>query len=202
MSNIGSYDERIRGFNWKTAEEELGYSEGDVINIGWFCSDRICEKGHGQKTALLWEGLGGKEKSFTYDEIRLASDTIGTYLRDLGISDGDRVCLFMDKIPELYLGFLGILKIGAIAQPLFSAFGDESLAIRLENAESAAILPAELAEILEIFLAVQQGELPGLSGNVRIHPTLFGGGVDRRRPVVGPLAVRIKEFAPKGIEFP
>jgi len=140
MSNIGSYDEVAGDFSWKAVEEELGYREGDVINIGWYCSDRICEKGDGQKTALLWEGLGGKEKSFTYDDIRVASNTIGAYLRDLGINDGDRVCLFMDKIPELYLGFLGILKIGAIAQPLFSAFGDESLAIRLDNAESAAII--------------------------------------------------------------
>ena len=46
----------------------------------------------------------------------------------------------MDKIPELYLGFLGVLKIGAIAQPLFSAFGDESLFIRLENAQTKAII--------------------------------------------------------------
>ncbi len=140
MSNIGSYEERIRNFSWKAVEQELGYREGDVINIGWYCSDRICDRGNGEKTALVWEGLGGKEKRFTYDDVRLASNTIGAYLRDLGIRKGDRVCLFMDKIPELYLGFLGILKIGAIAQPLFSAFGDESLAIRLGNAESAAII--------------------------------------------------------------
>ena len=46
----------------------------------------------------------------------------------------------MDKVPELYLGVLGILKIGAIAQPLFSAFGDESLFVRLENAQTTAII--------------------------------------------------------------
>ncbi len=46
----------------------------------------------------------------------------------------------MDKVPELYLGVLGILKIGAIGQPLFSAFGDESLYVRLENAQTKAII--------------------------------------------------------------
>ena len=46
----------------------------------------------------------------------------------------------MDKIPELYIGVLGILKIGAIAQPLFSAFGDESLFVRLENAQTKAVI--------------------------------------------------------------
>ena len=134
MSNIGSYEEKISDFSWKAVEEELGYREGDVINIGWYCSDRICERGGGDKTALVWEGLGGNEKRFTYDDIRLASNTIGAYLRSLGIREGDRVCLFMDKIPELYFSFLGGLKMGAVVQPLFSAFGEDSLITRLEDA--------------------------------------------------------------------
>lgn len=140
MSNIGSYEERVRNFSWKIAEEELDYSPGDEINIGWYCSDRICRQGKADKTALIWEGLGGVEKRYTFDDIRLASNTIGTFLRKLGVRDGERVCLFMDKIPELYLGFLGVLKIGAIAQPLFSAFGDESLFVRMDNAKTAAII--------------------------------------------------------------
>jgi acetyl-CoA synthetase len=140
MSNIGSYDERLKNFNWNISEKELDYKEGDVINIGWYCSDRICEKGFGNKPALIWEGSTGNEKRYTYNDLRLNSNTVGHFLRGLGIQPGERVCLFMDKIPELYIGFLGILKMGAIAQPLFSAFGDESLFIRLENAQTTAII--------------------------------------------------------------
>ncbi|NOR43998.1 MAG: acetate--CoA ligase [Candidatus Delongbacteria bacterium] len=140
MSNIGSYDERIKDFSWKIAEEELGYKEGDVINIGWYCSDRICDQGKADKLALIWEGLGGVEKRYTFNDVRLASNTIGDHLRKLGVKNEDRVCLFMDKIPELYLSFLGVLKIGAIAQPLFSAFGDESLHVRLDNAQTKVIM--------------------------------------------------------------
>ncbi len=140
MSNIGSYDDRIKNFNWSISEQELDYKKGDVINIGWYCSDRICQMGKANKLALIWEGFGGNEKRFTFNDIRLASNTIGQHLRSLGINNEDRVCLFMDKLPELYLGFLGILKIGAIAQPLFSAFGDESLFVRLDNAGTKAII--------------------------------------------------------------
>ncbi len=140
MSHIGSYDSRVKDFDWNISENELDYKKGDTINIGWYCSDRICQQGKADKLALIWEGMGGVEKKFTYNDIRLASNTIGQFLRDIGIKPEDRVCLFMDKIPELYLGFLGILKIGAIAQPLFSAFGDESLLIRLENAQTRAII--------------------------------------------------------------
>lgn len=155
MSNIGSYEERLRNFDWSIPERELGYKQGDVINIGWYCSDRICKVGKADKLALIWEGLGGVEKRYTFNDVRLASNTIGAFLKDLGIENGDRVCLFMDKIPELYIGFLGVLKIGAIAQPLFSAFGDESLHVRLDNAETKAIITqrkhiAKVRKIIDI----------------------------------------------------
>ncbi|MHC1706699.1 MAG: acetate--CoA ligase [Bacteroidales bacterium] len=140
MSHIGSYDERIKNFSWEIAEKELDYQPGNNINIGWYCSDRICQMGKANKTALIWEGLGGHERKLTYDDLRKTSNTIGSFLRGLGIQPEDRVCLFMDKIPELYIGLLGIVKIGAIAQPLFSAFGDESLFVRLENAGTKAII--------------------------------------------------------------
>jgi len=140
MSNIGSYEERIKNFDWNIAEQELDYKPGNIINIGWYCSDRICQMGKADKPALLWEGSTGIEKRYTYNDLRLNSNTIGHFLRGLGIQAEDRVCLFMDKIPELYIGFLGILKMGGIAQPLFSAFGDESLFIRLENAQTTAII--------------------------------------------------------------
>jgi len=140
MAEHPSYDELTRDFDWSIAEKELEYKHGDVINIGWYCSDRICKKGNAGKTAMYYEGFGGIEKKYTFNDIRLAGNTIGAFLRRIGISDGDRVCLFMDRIPELYLSFLGILKIGAIVQPLFSAFGEESLFVRLENAETRAVI--------------------------------------------------------------
>jgi acetyl-CoA synthetase len=140
MTNIVSIEERLKKFDWSLAENELEYKNGDLINIGWYCSDRICQKGKGEKTALYYEGFGGVEKRFTFNDIRLASNTIGTFLTNLGLKNEDRICLFMDRIPELYFSFLGILKIGAIVQPLFSAFGDESLYVRLEDAQTRAII--------------------------------------------------------------
>jgi len=140
MSNIGSYEERLRKFDWSLAENELGYRDGDIINIGWYCSDRICQKGEGGKIALYFEDFEGLGKKYTYNDIRLASNTIGTFLGNLGLRNEDRICFFLDRIPELYFSFLGILKIGAIVQPLFSAFGDESLFVRLEDAQTRAII--------------------------------------------------------------
>jgi len=85
MSNIGSYEERTKNFSWSISEQELGYKPGDVINIGWYCSDRICGQGKGGKPALLWESSTGEEKRYTYNDIRLCSNGIGALLRRLGL---------------------------------------------------------------------------------------------------------------------
>jgi len=140
MSNIGSYEDRLKNFAWSIAEDELDYKSGEIINIGWYCSDRICQKGKADKIALYYEGFEGNEKKFTFNDVRLASNTIGAFLKNLGLKNEDRVCLFMDRIPELYFAFLAVLKIGAVVQPLFSAFGDESLFVRLDNAQTRAII--------------------------------------------------------------
>jgi acetyl-CoA synthetase len=140
MSNLDSQSANLKNFNWSVSEMELDYKKDGIINIGWYCSDRICLAGKSDKTALIYEGFSGDEKRYTFNDLRLVSNTIGTFLSGLGIRNEDRVCLFLDRIPELYFSFLGILKIGAIVQPLFSAFGDESLFVRLDNAKTRAII--------------------------------------------------------------
>jgi len=139
-SNIGKYEEARQSFNWDIAKQELGWKEGEPLNIGALCSDRICDLGDAEKTALIWEGFGDKHKSYSFADLRAYSNGFAKFLEEQGIKPGDRVCIFMDKIPSLYFSFLGILKMGGVAQPLFSAFGDESLHVRLESAGTRAIL--------------------------------------------------------------
>lgn len=143
MSNIGSYEERLQGFHWGIAKEVLAWEEGEPLNIGAICSDRICARGHGAKTALIWEGFGGRRKTYSFDDLRVYSNGIAEFLVNQGIRPGDRVCLFMDKVPSLYFSFVGILKMGGIVQPLFCAFGEESLEVRLASAETRAILTTQ-----------------------------------------------------------
>jgi acetyl-CoA synthetase len=171
MSNIGKYEDRLKNFDWSISENELGYKKGDIINIGWYCSDRICNLGMGAKLALIWEDHAGKNKRYTYNDIRQLSNTFAKYFTDLGINPGERICLFMDKVPELYIGFIGILKMGAIAQPLFSAFGDESLFTRLDNAKTTAIITQKkhVAKIRKI-----REQLPSLKHIIIVDPDATG----------------------------
>jgi acetyl-CoA synthetase len=139
MTKVATRDPLDR-LEWSRAEEELGYREDGVINIGWHCSDRICELGSARKVALRWEDVQGNARSYTFDDLRVLSNTVARFLSRVGLKPHDRVCLFMDRIPELYIGFLGVLKMGGTVQPLFSAFGDEALFTRLQDAGTAAIL--------------------------------------------------------------
>jgi acetyl-CoA synthetase len=140
MDNSPSYEELLANFSWSSAEQELDYKPDDLLNIGWMCSDRICRLGSADKLALCWEDYQGNEKRFTFNDLRVLSNTIARFLCTLDLRPAERICLFMDRVPELYIGFLGILKTGSVAQPLFSAFGDESLLVRLKDAGTAAII--------------------------------------------------------------
>ena len=140
MANLGVYEDKVKDFSWGISEQELGFNKGDVINIGEYCTDRICRMGKKDKLALIWEGYSGNVREYTFNDMRLLTNSIAHFLRGLGLQHGDRICIFMDRVPELYFGFLGILKMGGIAQPLFSAFGSESLLTRLEDAKTRAIM--------------------------------------------------------------
>ena len=159
-ATVPTYEKRLSGFDWSLAERELGHRPGEPINIGWYCTDRLCAEGLGRRPALIWEDSHGAGRSYTFDDLRVLSNTIARYLARLGLEPGDRICLFMDRVPELYIGFLGILKMGGIAQPLFSAFGEDSLWTRLDDAGTAAIITQRkhLPKVRRI-----RDRLPGLS---------------------------------------
>jgi len=59
MSISGSYKKRLIDFDWSLAEKELEYHDGDILNIGWYCSDRICLRGKGDKIAFLLRKFRG-----------------------------------------------------------------------------------------------------------------------------------------------
>jgi acetyl-CoA synthetase len=129
-SNIADPEARRKGFTWSQARRELGFPE-DRFNIGWYCADRICDLGMGEKTALIWEAVDGSVRRFTFNELRVYANAYAKFLTGLGLKPGDRVAVFSERVPELYIGLIGGLKAGLVMQPLFSAFGEDALEKRL-----------------------------------------------------------------------
>jgi acetyl-CoA synthetase len=125
---------------WEAAARALDYRAGAPINIGELCSDRHVAAGRGDRIALIHEDHAGEVRRFSFRDVSELSNGWAALLREHGIRELDRVCLFLDRVPELYIGFLGILKLGAVTQPLFSAFGDEALRQRLEDCRTTAVI--------------------------------------------------------------
>ena len=137
--NLDDYDECRKNFQWSGIKKELDWFD-DKINAAYNAVDRHTLTWRKNKIALYWEGEEGQEKKYTFEELSLASNKVGNILKDFGVERGDRVFIFLPRVPELYFAFLGILKIGAIAGTLFSAFQEQALADRLENSGANVVI--------------------------------------------------------------
>ena len=138
--NLPDVEAAREGFRWESVYEELDWLPGGYLNKAHECIDRHCEAGRGDKVALIWEGKNGEEESYTFAEFRDRSNQFANVLEGLGVGKGDRVFLFMERVPELYFALFGALKAGAIAGPLFSAFGADPVRDRLQDSGAVALV--------------------------------------------------------------
>lgn len=131
--NLPNYDEVYRTFKWADASSEIVWFPGNRLNAAYNAVDRHLTTQRKNKVALYWEGEGGKKKKFTFAELAELSNRFANLLKDLDVKRGDRVFFFLPRVPELYFGFLGAIKTGAIAGTFFAAFGPQALLDRLQN---------------------------------------------------------------------
>lgn len=138
--NLHDYSEVYSSFDWKLARRELDWFDGTKINAAYNAVDRHTHTWRKNKVALLWEGEDGTSRQYTFEQLSLASNRLGNILKDFGVDRGERVFIFLPRVPELFISFLGALKIGAIAGTLFSAFQEQALADRLGNSDAKIVI--------------------------------------------------------------
>lgn len=140
MGSHFDYERMRREITWDAAKRELGFVNGGTINLGYVCADRNLELGRGEKLALIHEDHGGHVRRFTYRDVTRLGNGWAEFLASHGVKSLDRVCVFLERVPELYISFVGILKLGAIVQPLFSAFGEEAFFQRADDSKAAVCI--------------------------------------------------------------
>jgi acetyl-CoA synthetase len=116
---------------------------GATMNMTSTLLDRHIEAGRGAHIAVIFEAEDGEVRKLTYDELVRRVDELSRGLVREDVGAGDVVGLFLPMIPEAAIAFLAIARIGAIALPLFSGFGEEALASRLADAGAVAVITAE-----------------------------------------------------------
>ena len=105
-------------------------------NIAHICTKQQCDLGKQDKTAIRWIASNKDHTDFTYRYLENISNKIANILQYLEIEAGDRVFIYLPRIPDLYFIFLGILKKLAICGVLFSSFGEEALLDRLRDSNA------------------------------------------------------------------
>ncbi len=129
LKPANSYAEIHREFAWHIPER---YNMGVDVCDKW----AACEP---QRLALIHVTDQG-ETRYTFGELRTLSNRLANLLRSSGIAQGDRVAILLPQAPETAIGHIATHKLGAISIPLFTLFGEEALAYRLENSGASAVI--------------------------------------------------------------
>ena len=134
------YDATRANFDWQQMYAQLDWLPGGGLNKAHEAIDRHANGANRDKIAMIWEGKNGEKETYTFRQMRDQSNKFANVLQSLGIQKGDRVFIYMERLPELYIAFFGILKAGAIAGPLFSAFGPDPVKDRMQDSEAKVLV--------------------------------------------------------------
>jgi acetyl-CoA synthetase len=137
---------------WNTVRDydfvngEIKWFDGGTLNACYNCLDRHIEAGHGDETAIIWEGNDPSEdKTFSYSELLAEVKKFANVLKAQGIEKGDRVCIYLQMVPELAIAMLACARIGAVHSIVFGAFSAESLRDRINDSTCKLLITQDTA---------------------------------------------------------
>ncbi len=135
------WDEIVRDFDWRLDPD---FSIPEAICDSWAREDA-------GRTAII-DRNGGRRRVWTYGDLKDASDRLAATFRAAGVGRGDRVAILLPQCAEVIVTHLAAMKCGAIALPLFTLFGEDALAYRLEDsgARLAVTDSTNLANLLSV----------------------------------------------------
>ncbi len=123
---------------------DIKWYEGGTLNLCHNCVDRHVEAGKGDVTALLWEAdEPGEGRRLSYAQLHEEVQRFANVLKELGVSKGDRVTLYMPMILEGAIAMLACARIGAVHSVVFGGFSPDALAGRIEDCDSRFLITAD-----------------------------------------------------------
>lgn len=116
---------------------------GGKTNIALNALDRHVKTWRRNKLALIWEGEPGDRRTYSYWKLYREVNKFSNVLKSLGVRKGDRVTIYMGRIPELVMAMLACAKIGAVHSVVYGGFSEQALADRIEDAQSRVIITTD-----------------------------------------------------------
>jgi len=116
---------------------------GGKTNVVLNALDRHQKGRNRNKLALVWEGEDGSLRTYSYFALNREVCQFANVLKSMGVQKGDRVTIYMPRIPELMMAMLASAKIGAVHSVVYGGFSVEALAERIEDSESRILITAD-----------------------------------------------------------
>lgn len=134
---IRDFTDAVRTFRLDDEAALLQGSLDEGLNACVECCDRYAAFG---RPALVWESHDGRACVYSFAQMRDLASRFAHILADRGVGPGDVVAGLLPRIPELLITVLGTWRIGAIYQPLFTAFGPKAIEHRLQQSRAKLVV--------------------------------------------------------------
>ncbi|MES2237782.1 MAG: acetate--CoA ligase [Pseudomonadota bacterium] len=138
--NLLDYEKTRKTFTWEAARTEL---PGGGLNIAWETVERHTTGALRDKTAFRFLSATAPPRDLSYGDLSRLTNRFANVLRKLGVAKGERLFILAGRIPELYIAMLGSLKNGTVVSPLFSAFGPEPIATRVNLGQCKVLVTTD-----------------------------------------------------------
>ena len=117
---------------------------GGKVNIAYNCVERHLKTPHKNKLALIWESEDGKtDRTYSYYSLNREVNRMANIIKSMGILKGDRVTIYMGRVPEIVFAMLACAKIGAIHSVVFGGFSADALQGRIDDSHSKLVITCD-----------------------------------------------------------
>ena len=140
LQALTSYSDYYNNFDMNALLTEIfGENVDDRLNVYMACCGRHVRDGRGDNIALVHEDTAGNVTRTSFAELDKASAQVASLLLSYGVQAGDQVATMLPRTPELLTIVLATWRIGAVYQPLFTAFGYDSIKYRMDKANTKVV---------------------------------------------------------------
>lgn len=116
---------------------------GAKTNVVHNAIDRHASGANKDKVAIIWESEQGETKTYTYAQLAAEVNRFANVLKSQGVQKGDRVTVYLSRVPELVIAMLSIVKVGAMHSVVYGGFSTEALHSRIEDAQSKVLVTGD-----------------------------------------------------------
>jgi acetyl-CoA synthetase len=117
---------------------------GAKVNIVHNALDRHMQTWRKNKLAMIWVSEDGKEeRTFSYYSLNREVNRFANIIKAMGVTKGERVTIYLPRIPEIVFAMLACAKIGAIHSVVFAGFSVDALKGRIDDSESKLVITAD-----------------------------------------------------------